>query len=283
MIEKIKLFDKKFKKKKMEKVREGKFMKAVLLTGASTGIGYDLAHLFAKDKNNLILVARSEKKLREVATELSQKYNVQIEILPVDLSNPDAPKQIYGFVKGKGIFVETLVNNAGFGSNGKFVDLPINEELGMIQVNISSLIHLTRLFLPEMLQNNTGKIMNVASTAAFQPGPYMSNYYATKAYVLHFTEGLAEELKGTNIKISALCPGPVMTEFQSRANLKDALMIKGPMVLESKKVALVGYKGLLAGKVIIIPGFLNWLLTVSTAFTPRFLVRKIAGMMNKDN
>jgi short-subunit dehydrogenase len=256
-------------------------MKTVLITGASTGIGYNLAHLFAKDKNTLLLVARNEKKLQEVASELQNKYQIQVYILAADLSNPDSPKQIYGFAKGKGLFIETLVNNAGFGSNGKFSELPLTEELEMVQVNITSLIHLTRIFLPEMIQNKGGKILNVASTASFQPGPYMTNYYATKAYVLHFTEGLAEELKDDNVTVSALCPGPTLTEFQSRANLKNALLLRGPLTMSSQKVAEVGYKGLLSGNVIIIPGFMNWLASKITSITPRFLVRKITAMLNK--
>ncbi|MCB1180303.1 MAG: SDR family oxidoreductase [Leptospiraceae bacterium] len=255
-------------------------MKTVLISGATTGIGYDLAHLFGKDKNNLLLIARNEDKLNEVARELITKYSITVNVLKADLSDLNSPKKIYGFAKSKGLFIETLVNNAGFGSNGKFHELPLEEEINMIRVNITSLVYLCRLFLPEMIQNNEGKILNVASTAGFQPGPFMSNYYATKAYVLHFTEGLAVELKNTKIKVSALCPGATITEFQNRANIDNTLLFKGPFVMDSPTVAKIGYEGLLKGKTIVIPGIMNKLLALSVGFSPRILIRTIAGRLN---
>jgi uncharacterized protein len=252
-----------------------------IITGASIGIGYELAKLFAQEKKNLLLVARNQDKLKEVALELESKYSIKAYTLAVDLSLPDSPKQIYGFTKGNGLFVETLVNNAGFGSNGEFAELGLSEELSMIQVNITSLVHLTRLFIPDMIQNKKGQILNVASTAAFQPGPYMANYYATKAYVLHFTEALAEELEKYGIKVSALCPGPTVTGFQERANMNNALLFKGPLTMSAESVAKSGYAALKRGQIIHIAGFLNWLLTKSVLITPRFIIRKIIAGINR--
>lgn len=252
-----------------------------LITGATIGIGYELAKLYAQDKTDLVLVARNQNKLEEVRTELKSQYSVQVHTLALDLSLPEAPKQLYGFTQGKGLFIETLINNAGYGSCGEFAHLPLNEELGMIQLNITSLVHLTRLYIPDMIQKKKGSILNVASTAAFQPGPYMTNYYATKAYVLHFTEGLAEELSEHGINVSALCPGPTITGFQERANMKNSLLIKGPLTMDAKSVAISGYKALNSGQVIHIPGMLNWVLAKSVSITPRFLIRKIISVLNK--
>lgn len=254
---------------------------AVLITGASTGIGYELAKLFAKEHKNLVLIARNQKRLEEVSSELQKLAPVRIFSLSTDLSNPDSPKQIFGFTQKENLFVQTLVNNAGFGSSGYFHELPIQEELAMIQVNITSLVHLTRLYLPEMIQKKQGEILNVASTAAFQPGPFMSNYYATKAYVLHFTEGLAEEVKEFGIKVCALCPGPTHTEFQKRANLKNALLFKSPLAMDPEEVAKAGIEALKSGKVVEIPGFLNWTLSKSVSITPRSLIRMITASLNK--
>lgn len=253
----------------------------VLITGASTGIGYELAKLFAKEQKNLVLIARNPKRLEEVASELKSLAPINVYIFAADLANPESPKQIFGFTQKENLFVETLVNNAGFGSSGLFHELPLAEEISMIQVNITALVYLTRLYLPEMVQKKQGHILNVASTAAFQPGPFMSNYYATKAYVLHFTEGIAEELKPYGIKVSALCPGPTHTEFQKRANLKNAFLFKSPLVMSAEEVAKAGLEALKAGKVVEVPGIMNWTLSKSVSLTPRSLIRMIAATLNK--
>lgn len=253
----------------------------VLITGASVGIGYELAKLFAKDKRDLLLIARNVKKLEEVAKELKAISPIQVYTFACDLANPESPKKIFGFTQKENLFVETLVNNAGFGSNGYFHELPIQDELNMIQVNITSLVHLTRLYLPEMVQKKQGSILNVASTAAFQPGPFMSNYYATKAYVLHFTEGLAEEVKPFGIQVSALCPGPTHTEFQKRANLNESLLFKTPFTMSAEEVAKSGYEAFKKGKVIHITGVMNKFLSKAVALSPRSLIRTITGTLNK--
>ena len=254
---------------------------AVLITGASVGIGYELAKLFAKEKRDLVLIARNLKRLEEVALELKSIAPIQVYFLAIDLANPESPKQIFGFTQKENLFIETLVNNAGFGSSGYFHELPIQEELAMIQVNVTSLVHLTRLYLPEMIQKKQGSILNVASTAAFQPGPFMSNYYATKAYVLHFTEGLAEEVKPYGIKVCALCPGPTHTEFQKRAKLNEAFIFKTPLVMSAEEVAKDGFEALKKGKVVHISGIINNFLTKSVSLTPRSLIRTITGSLNK--
>ncbi|MCB1159471.1 MAG: SDR family oxidoreductase [Leptospiraceae bacterium] len=251
--------------------------RVALITGASVGIGYELALLFARDKHDLILVARREDKLKELAEKLIKQYGIQVFTIASDLSRPSSPSEIYAEVKKQGIFVEYLINNAGFGTNGEFHQIDIRKELSLIQVNISSLIELSHLFLQDMIAQNKGAILNVASTAAFQPGPYMANYYASKAYVLHFTEAIAEELKKYNISISALCPGPTKTEFFDAAGMQA---LKLPL-MSAEVVALKGYKALKGNSVISIPGLINKLGVLSVRFSPRFLVRKIAGLLNK--
>ncbi len=254
-----------------------------LITGASFGIGYELAKLFAKDNYNLVLVARNAERLQKIVTEFQQQYNITVHIFSVDLSLPKAVEKIFQFTQEKNISVDFLINNAGFGTHGMFAESNLDEQLGMIQVNITALTHLTKLFLPEMMKRNFGKIMNVASTAAFQPGPFMATYYATKAYVLSFSEALASELKTTNITVTALCPGPTETEFQKRAKVEQTkLFAKSGMVMQAETVANIGYKGLMKGKTLIIPGMWNKLLVHSVRFFPRKLVIKIVRKLQEE-
>ena len=252
----------------------------VLITGASTGIGYELAHLFAQEKRNLILVARGKEKLEEVSKELKDKYGTTIYIFPLDLSQASASLKLFEFTEKNKLFVETLINNAGFGIKGHISKIPLNEELEMIQVNISSLVELTKRYLPAMLSNKKGKILNVASTASFQAGPYMSGYYASKAFVLHYTEGLAEELIGTGVTATTLCPGPTITSFQLRAKMEETALFKSPLVMTGKEVAKIGFNAMKNGRVVIIAGIMNFLLVEGTRFSPRFLVRKISAFLN---
>ncbi len=252
----------------------------VLITGASTGIGYELAHLFAQEKRDLILVARGKDKLEEVSKELKDKYGITIYIFPLDLSQVSAPLKLFEFTETNKLFVETLINNAGFGIKGHISKIPLNEELEMIQVNISSLVELTKRYLPAMLSNKKGKILNVASSASFQPGPYMSGYYASKAFVLHYSEGLAEELIGTGVTATALCPGPTITSFQLRAKMEETALFKSPLVMTGKEVAKIGFNAMKNGRVVKIAGIMNFLLVEGTRFSPRFLVRKISAFLN---
>jgi short-subunit dehydrogenase len=246
-----------------------------LVTGASSGIGLELARLFAHDGYNLVLVARSQDRLKVVADELGKENNVQVNCLAKDLSVSSSPDEIYQYIKNEMLEINVLVNNAGYGWYGEFSRMEPSDILGMIQVNISSLTHLTRLVLEGMLHKNEGKILNVASTAGFQPGPLMAVYYASKAYVLNFSQALSEELRSTNISVSTLCPGPTPTNFGRRAGFNDKKILGGILSTHPKAVALSGYKGLMKGKSVIVPGKLNWLSTQFVRLVPRSVPGKI--------
>lgn len=240
-----------------------------LITGASGGIGKELAYRFAEDGHSLILVARSADKLRAIRENLKSTYNIEVITVVKDLSREEEIQSLYEELKNKEMHVDYLVNNAGFGLYGKFVETALGEELNMIDLNIRSLTHLTKLFLPDMVKRNYGKILNIASVAAFMPGPLMTVYYATKAYVLSFTEALENELRDTNVTVSALCPGPTKTGFSDRAQLSNSKLFQsGAMDVEA--VVKVGYKKFMKGQTIIIPGVQFRLAT----FIPRFVPRK---------
>src|ERR1700716_2868777 len=246
----------------------------VLITGASGGIGYELAKLFARDRHNLVPVARNAERLSEVATELNH-FGITVKTVPLDLAAPPAPTFLFDQLKRENIPVDILINNAGFGVFAEFAAMAEEEILGQIQLNITALTHLTRLFLAPMLTRHHGRIMNVASTAAFQPGPLMAVYYATKAYVLSFSEALANELDGSGVTVTCLCPGATATEFHKRANATGMNLLKfGAM--DAHTVAEDGYRALTAGKPVVISGFKNWLLAQSVRFSPRRLVTAIA-------
>jgi short-subunit dehydrogenase len=251
----------------------------VLITGASGGIGRDLAHLFAADGYNLILVARRADKLGELASELQAKHHVGAVALPIDLAEPAAPEEIFHVLEEQGMPVDVLVNNAGFGTFGQFARADLHEQLQMLQVNVAALTHLTRLFLPGMLRAKRGRILNVASTAAFQPGPYMAVYYATKAYVLSFSEAIAAELAGSGVTVTALCPGPTSTGFQHRAGVENSALFRAN-TMTSQAVARIGYRGLMRGKRLVITGAKNKLLAFGTRLVPRRLTTAIARKLN---
>jgi len=251
-----------------------------LVTGASAGLGLDYARLFAADGHDLVLVARRRDKLDEIAAALAKDHGGKVTVIAADLQDPTAPKRIFDEVTAAGITVDFLVNNAGFGSNGAFVDLSADRELGMIDVNVRSLVHLTRLFLPGMVERKRGRVLNIGSTAGFVAGPFMATYYASKAFVNSFTEALAYELKGTGVTATVSCPGATATEFAAVAgNDKSSLFKSG--VADSASVARHGYHAMLAGKVMAIPGVKNKLSTQSVRFSPRSWVRAIAARLNK--
>ncbi len=254
-----------------------------LVTGASGGIGEDLARLFAEDGHDLVLVARSRDKLARISEELAGKHSVSARVIVSDLARPDAPREIYEELQRSGVHVDALINNAGFGSYGLFAETDLRHELDMLQVNVAALTHLTKLFLPAMLAEKRGYVMNVASTAAFQPGPLMAVYYASKAYVLHLSEALANELEGTGVVVSALCPGPTATGFVAAAGMSESkLFDRGAM--SARAVAEAGYRGMLAGKAIVIPGFRNSLLARAVGFMPRGLItRVVRGIQERRN
>ncbi|MEJ5304647.1 MAG: SDR family oxidoreductase [Ignavibacteria bacterium] len=257
-------------------------MKTALITGASFGIGYELSKIFANEKYNLVLVARNRERLNEIESELKRENNIRIKTLVKDLSNPEAPKEIFDELVYDKIEIDVLVNNAGFGLLGPFAELDLKDQLDMIQVNITSLVHLTGLILPSMIKRGSGKILNVASTAAFQPGPNMAVYYATKAFVLSFSKALYKELKDKGITVTALCPGPTKTEFQKRARMENINLERSKLIpyMSAERVARVGYKGLMKGKKVVIPGFMNKVGTKIVRFAPESFILSILHKFN---
>jgi short-subunit dehydrogenase len=250
-----------------------------LITGASSGIGLDLAHLMAPDFD-LIITARSQSELEKMALELQAAHGNHVHVIPADLTLPQAPQEIFSEIERRGLPVDVLINNAGFGLYGHFSQSDLKASMGMIEVNIAALTAMTRLALPGMIERKRGKIMNVASTAGFQPGPLMAVYYATKAYVIMFSEAIANELKGSGVSVTCLCPGATATEFARRANMEESRLFKiGAM--RSRDVALAGYKGMMAGKGMVIPGLLNKTIAVSVRFSPRKLVTAISRSLQE--
>jgi uncharacterized protein len=260
--------------------------KTALITGASFGIGLELARIFAREGYNLVLVARTADKLRQLASEVEKSYGTRSLILATDLTDPGASAYVLDQTIRADIQVDVLVNNAGFGQYGFFAENDLEECLRQIQLNITTLTHLTRLYLPAMIERakiekKSGGILNVASTAAFQPGPLMAVYFATKAYVLHFSEALANELQGTGITVTCLCPGATATEFHKRANATGMRLLKmGSM--DAATVAQDGYRAFVAGKPVVISGLKNWLVAQSIRLSPRRLATAIARKIQEE-
>jgi hypothetical protein len=249
-----------------------------LITGASSGIGYELAKLFAADGWSLVLAARGEDKLKALADELRSRHNIAVEVVPIDLSQPGAAEKLFAAATAGGQPITGLVNNAGFGLYGPYASNDVTQIEDLIQVNVASLAALTRLALPEMVIRRGGYILNVASAAGFQPGPLMAVYFASKAFVLHLSEAIAEEMAAAGIHVTALCPGPVHTDFARRASMEDVQMFKGS-ILRAEDVARDGYRGLMRGKRIVIPGVKYKVLLFAGRFAPRALLTKIAMRM----
>ncbi len=244
-------------------------MPTALVTGATSGIGLELATLLARDRHDLVLVARTRDRLESVARGLVEEFGVRALVFPFDLARPDAPREIVLELSRQGLNVDVLVNNAGFGVHGPFASTPIDADREQLQVNVAALTELTKRLLPGMLERRRGRILNLASTAAFQPGPLMAVYYASKAYVLSFSEALANELSGTGVTVTALCPGPTITEFQKRAGIEGTALFTGPLVMTASDVALAGYRGMQRGQRLVIPGFGNNVLVQALRVTPR--------------
>jgi uncharacterized protein len=253
----------------------------VLITGASGGIGYELAMLFARDHHNLVLVARNGSRLAQVADELQRQFGITVRTVAIDLTQPTAPQSVYEQLQREGVEVNILINNAGYGSFGEFGDISLEENLGQIQLNVTALTYLTKLFLGPMLERGSGKIMNVASTAGFQPGPLMAVYYATKAYVISFSEALANELADQGIVVTCLCPGATETGFAGRAGNGESRLFKKLRPMDAKTVARVGYRGLLKGKTLVIPGFRNWLVAESVRVSPRKMATAVSRWVSE--
>jgi len=247
-----------------------------LVTGASSGIGLELATLLARDGYDLVLVARNRERLADIARALHEEFGAAATVLARDLSDPDSPRAVAQEVDALGLEVEVLVNAAGLGVYGFFAQTPIEKELSMIRVNLLALTELTKRLLPRMLARGRGRILNIASTAAFQPGPLMAVYYATKAYVLSLSEALANETAGSGVTVTALCPGPTLTEFQKQAGVDKTRLFAGPLVSDARTVALFGYRAMQRGKRVAIPGMANRLLVAAERVTPRRLVTAVA-------
>ena len=256
----------------------GKSGSCALITGASAGIGRELARLAARDGHDVVLVARRRDRLDELAAELG-RAGVAVTVVVADLADRAAPRAVADTLNAAGINVDFLINNAGFGSHGPFAETDLARQLEMIDVNMHALVELTHLFLPAMLARKRGRILNVASVAAFVPGPYMATYYASKAFVLSFTEALATELRGSGVSATASCPGPTETEFGAVARSDGTKLFRGG-VADAPSVARHAYRAMLAGKVVAVPGLMNNLIVQSVRFSPRALLRRIAAGLN---
>ena len=251
---------------------------AALITGASSGIGLELARLCAADGYRPILVARRLPELRKAADALSRDFGVEASVLTADLAQPDAPEAI---LRQAGGTPDILINNAGFGLRGPFAETDWDAEARMIQVNIAALAHLTKLFLPGMMARRSGRILNVASTAAFVPGPFMAVYYATKAFVVSFSHAVANEIQGTGVTLTVLCPGPTRTAFGEVAGMDGTPLFHGP-VMDAAAVAQEGYRAMLAGKAEIIAGGRNRRMILGTRIAPRTLLARLTRRLNSN-
>jgi len=255
-------------------------MKTALITGASSGIGLEFARVFAAHKNNLVLVARSGDKLNALAAELTAAHGIDVKIIAADLSDMNQVQQVYDTCQQENIIVEYLINNAGFGDFKYFADEDWAAIEGMIDLNVKALTKLSRLFIPDMVKRKSGKILNVASTAAFQPGPGMAIYFATKSFVLFLSEALHVELIRTGVSVTCLCPGPTESGFQAAAAMENANIFNKGKIPTSKEVAEFGYNAMMKNKMTVIHGLLNNIMATAGRFVPRSLVVAIAKKVN---
>jgi len=251
-------------------------MKTVLITGASSGIGKETAYVYAEHNYNLILSARRKENLEAVKKEIEERHKVKVDIFDLDLSETNSAELLYNQVKAANLKVDVLINNAGFGINGNFIDIDINKEESMLILNIITLTKLTKLFVQDMVKNKNGHIINIASTAAFQGIPKFATYAASKAYVLHFSEAIAQELKKDNVKVTVINPGATQSEFANTAKANEKHFSKAP---SSRDLAEFIYKTMKNGKISSIHGLINKIMSFSTRLTPRNLLTKIAGKM----
>lgn len=252
----------------------------VLITGASQGIGYEFAKLFAQDGYALVLTARDELRLEEVAAELRSQFKAMVKILAKDLAKPGAARGIFEELERQQVPISILVNNAGFGFQGAFATNELQREVDLIQVNVTALVELTRLFLTPMRARREGRILNVASTASFLPGPYMASYYASKAFVYSFSRALSVELAGSGVTVTALCPGLTRSKFHSRAGLKRP---EGFLMMDADKVARMGYRALMRGKPAVVAGWLNQAGVMASKMLPAGFAARAVAKLNKAN
>ncbi len=255
-------------------MKKEKKTKTTLITGTTSGIGFELSDKFAKEGFNLVLVSRNEQKLKTQKEDLEKRHKIKAHYICKDLSSPKAPEEIFSDTRENKIHIDVLINNAGFNESGLFHETSLQKELQLLQVHIASTTHLTKLFLPPMMENKYGKIMNLGSVGSFCPCPIDAVYCAAKAYVLNFSSALRSELLGTGVSVSTLCPGPTDTEFAKKAGMENALAFR-KLTMRPEQVAEAAYKGLMRNKKIIIPGLFNRLLVLSTPFTPSSVLDKI--------
>lgn len=248
-----------------------------LVTGASGGIGLELARALAREGFDLVLVARRKDELEKLAKSLEKEHGVRARAIAKDLTKPDCAEGLFRELSDT--LIDVLVNNAGVGAYGKFHEIQRERDLQQVQLNVTALVELTKLFLEPMVQRGRGRILNVGSTAGFQPGPLMAVYYATKAFVLSFSEAIATELEGTGVTVTVLCPGPTESGFQDAAKMKESGLFKSLPVADSKSVAEAGVAGLLKGRVIVVPGLMNQIGIQANRLAPRSIVRRVVKRM----
>jgi short-subunit dehydrogenase len=246
-----------------------------LVTGASQGIGLELARLFARDGFGVVIVSRDGERLARVASELRERHDASVTVIPADLSVPAEVDRLLDTLAASDLEVDVLVNNAGFGGAGAFAETDLDTEVSMIALNVEAVVRLTKRLLPGMLARRRGRILNVASTAAFQPGPYQAVYFATKAFVLSFSEGIAEELRGSGVTVTTVCPGPTRTGFGARAHFVDRPIAGAGM--DALPVAEAAYRATLAGERLVIPGMVNKVHAQAVRLMPRQLLARLAG------
>jgi len=254
--------------------------KTALITGASEGIGYELVKLFAKDGYDCVLTARNKQKMDQLAAEVEKNFGINIRVIAKDLSVPESTQEIFDELNAAGISIDVLINNAGLGLCGDFAKSDMVMNMHLLQVNMLSLTKLTWLFLPGMIKRKSGRIMNVGSIASYAPSPNFALYNASKAYVLFFSEALREELKGTGVSVTCLCPGATDTQWQGRAGAKD-LRLNKVHIVGPQPVAQAGYKGMMKGKRVVVPGLDNKITVLSAKFAPRALTLKVARFLTQ--
>lgn len=251
-----------------------------LITGTTNGIGKEFAELFAKKGYNLVTVAMNEEKLKEQKQTLESKYNISVKYIVKDLSIEESYSEIYNEVKASNIEIDILINNAGFATYGNYIDVEWQKQKNLAMVNMMAVMQLSYMFGKDMAKRKSGRIMNIASIASFEPGPFMTMYYASKAFVRSFSEGLHEELKDQGVIVTAICPGPTKTKFEERASMKKSYMFKKMKVDTAKDVAEKSYKAMMKNKAVYVVGFHNKLIAFATRFGSLKLNRKVAKKIN---
>lgn len=248
-----------------------------LITGATSGIGNGFAHVIARDGINLVITARNETRLKEVKSELEAKYSIKVKIIPRDLANPEAPSEIFEILKQEGIVLSVLVNNAGFNVYGKFEETDLEEEIRMIHLHIAAVTQMTKLFLRQRSLQGENMILNMSSIAGLVPGPLVSVHFATRAYILSFSLALTNELQGSDVHVTCLCPGPTKSAFFGRAGMSDVRLASGKPIklMDAQAVAAIGYDALKKGKEIVVPGYRNKILAFMATVVPRSLAIKL--------